>query len=77
MQIPWLLTAIWAGAIVFPFWKINTKAGYPGWLALLIIIPMVNVAYLYFLAFSPWPNLEEFDARGRQRAGRGRTWLLD
>ena len=77
MQIPWLATAIWAGVIVFPFWKINTKAGYPGWLSLLIVIPMVNVAYLYFLAFSPWPNLEEFEARGRHGVGRSRAWQAD
>ncbi len=59
MQRSLIWTVIWAAIVVFPFWKINAKAGYPGWLSLLMVIPLVNLAYLYFLAFSSWPNLGE------------------
>lgn len=41
--------------LVIPFWKLATRAGYPGPLALLILIPLVNLAFIYFLAFSEWP----------------------
>lgn len=42
--------------LVVPFWRISEKAGYPGWLSLLVLVPLVNVGYLYFLAFAEWPT---------------------
>jgi hypothetical protein len=42
-----------------PFWKICTKAGYPGITSLLIYIPVLNVVFLYWLAFSDWPSLRK------------------
>ncbi|WP_372748643.1 hypothetical protein [Litorivivens sp.] len=42
--------------IVVPFWKICEKAGYSGWLSLLLLIPLVNIGFLFFLAFSDWPR---------------------
>ena len=59
MPIPWLTAAVWAGLVVWPFWKITTRVGYPGWLSLLMVVPLVNLGYLYFLAYSTWPNLAE------------------
>ncbi|MGM0449584.1 MAG: hypothetical protein ACQERE_02060 [Pseudomonadota bacterium] len=41
--------------LVIPFWKLSSRAGYPGPLGLLILIPILNLAFLYFLAFSRWP----------------------
>jgi uncharacterized membrane protein YhaH (DUF805 family) len=57
----WQLVGIvvYAVIIVLPVWKITTKAGYSGWLSLLMIIPVVNVLYLYFLGFSNWPSLRK------------------
>ncbi len=43
--------------VVVPFWLICTKAGYSGWLSFLVVIPMVNVFFVYFLGFSDWPSL--------------------
>ena len=43
--------------LLIPFWVITSKAGYSGFLALLIFIPVANLIYLYFLAFSDWPAL--------------------
>ena len=43
--------------VVVPFWRIFTKAGFPGALALLMLIPLVNLALIFFLAFANWPAL--------------------
>ncbi len=51
-----LMMLLWMVIIVAPFWRISTKAGYSGWLSLLILIPLANVLFLYFLAFSNWPS---------------------
>jgi hypothetical protein len=50
----WMLLI--AVIILLPFWRICTKAGYSGWLSLLVLIPLANVIFVYFLAFSEWPS---------------------
>ncbi len=50
--IVWML--IVAVLVVVPFWKICTKAGFPGALSLLVLVPLVNLGFLYILAFTPW-----------------------
>lgn len=45
--------------LVVAFWKINTRVGYPGWLALLILIPIVNIVYILYLAYRRWPITEK------------------
>lgn len=54
---PWELVIILFIASVWlvPFWRIFAKAGYAGALSLLMVVPVVNVALLYFLAFTEWP----------------------
>ena len=54
MQL-WMLLVL--AVVVVPFWRICTKAGYSGWLSLLVVIPIVNVVFFYFLGFSEWPSL--------------------
>ncbi len=54
------LFALWVVVLVVPFWKISTKAGYSGWWSLLMLVPLVNLIYLYYLAFSNWPALRRF-----------------
>ena len=49
----WLVVAV---VVVIPFWRICAKAGYSPWLSLLAIVPLVNLFFLYFLAFSEWPS---------------------
>jgi len=44
--------------VVWPFWRIFDKAGYPGIMSLLMIIPIFNVIALFFLAFAQWPVLK-------------------
>ncbi len=51
--------------VVFAFWELFKKAGYPGAYGLLMLIPLVNIGVVLFLAFSDWPVLREL------RAARG------
>jgi uncharacterized membrane protein YhaH (DUF805 family) len=46
-----------------PFWKIFSKAGYSGWLCLLMAIPLINVITVFWFAFADWPAL-----RGQSKA---------
>ena len=59
----WLIGIIIA---IVPFWRICERVGYSPWLSLLIAIPLVNVIFIYFLAFSAWPG-------GKAGAGAGGT----
>jgi len=52
---------VFAALIIVPFWFIFAKAGFSGWLSLLMVIPVVNVITLYIFAFSAWPSLQEKD----------------
>ncbi len=56
----WLWMLVVATIAVIPAWRICQRTGYPGILGVLILIPLVNLAFLYFLAFSDWPS----DKRG-------------
>ncbi len=53
-HIAWML--VMAAVFLIPFWRICSKAGFSGWLSLFMLIPLVNLLFLYFLAFSDWPT---------------------
>ena len=40
---------------VVAWWRILSKTGHPGPIGLLMWIPLLNVALLFWLAFSKWP----------------------
>ena len=46
-----------SGIFVVPFWQIFSKAGFPGALSLLMLVPVLNVLTLFYLAFAEWPSL--------------------
>ncbi len=49
-----------AFALILPviaFWKICSKAGFPGALGFLMIIPIANIILPFYLAFTEWPAL--------------------
>ena len=51
------LWALIVGAIVvLPFWRICVRAGFAGALSLLVLVPLANIIFIYFLAFSDWPS---------------------
>ena len=43
--------------VVIPYWKIFSKAGFSGWLSLLILLPLINLIVLYIVAFSEWKTI--------------------
>ena len=40
--------------VLIPYWFIFKKAGFSGFLALLMFVPVINIIMLYFLAFARW-----------------------
>jgi len=40
--------------VVIPYWMIFKKAGFPPFLGILMVVPIVNLVLLYVLAFSDW-----------------------
>jgi hypothetical protein len=40
--------------VIIPYWMIFKKAGFPSWLGILMVLPLVNLVLLYVLAFSTW-----------------------
>ena len=48
--------------MIIPYWKIYTRTGQPGAMALLQLVPLVNIVMLYVLAFSEWPVEREMRA---------------
>ena len=45
-----------AAAWILPsFWRIFAKAGFPGELSLLMILPGPNLLVLLYIAFAEWP----------------------
>jgi hypothetical protein len=44
--------------VVFVFWicgNILRKAGYSRWLSLLLLVPLLNLAFVWIFAFARWP----------------------
>lgn len=56
MGVGWLIGVV---LIIWPLWRICQKAGYPGALSLLVLVPLANLGLLYFLALAEWPVLKE------------------
>jgi len=53
--------------LVYPFWRIVEKAGYPGVMSLLFFVPVVNFIFVWLAATTEWPI--ETQLRDRARAG--------
>lgn len=51
----WIWMIITGVIMVIPFWRICTRAGFHGALSLLVLVPLINFAFFYFLAFAKWP----------------------
>lgn len=39
-----------------PYWRVAKKAGYPGWLSLLVMVPFFSHLFIWLFAFSDWPS---------------------
>jgi len=62
-----LVVLFFAVFTVIPFWMICSKAGYPGWISLAVLIPVLNLLLLFFLAFSDWPALRRVPGSNDRR----------
>lgn len=48
----WLIGTI---IVIIPFWRICDRAGLSPWLSLLLLIPLANIVFVYYVAFAEWP----------------------
>lgn len=60
--------------VVVPLWMICAKAGFPGWISLMALIPVVNLALLFFLAFADWPVLQRLRELESKRSLTPTIW---
>jgi hypothetical protein len=47
-----VVAVVMARVVVIPCWRIFKKAGFNPWLSVLMLIPLVNVATLWYVAFA-------------------------
>ena len=57
----WIIVLFFIVLFQWPFWRIVRKAGFPGALSLLLLVPIVNVVVIWVFAFIKWP-VEATDA---------------
>jgi hypothetical protein len=51
----WIIVLTFSVVWLVPLWRIVGKAGFPGPLSLLALVPLVNVVLLWVFAFVRWP----------------------
>jgi len=51
----WLIVLLWLAVFIIPAWRIAAKAGFPGAMSLLLLIPVVNIVFIWVFAFIKWP----------------------
>lgn len=49
----WLIGTI---IVIIPFWRICDRVGLSPWLSLLLIVPLANIIFVYYVAFAEWPS---------------------
>jgi hypothetical protein len=58
-----LILLFMAMLVVWPFWRIFSKAGFTGWLAIGMLFPLVNLILLFYLGFAEWPALQKVNSQ--------------
>lgn len=59
------LALVLALAYLLGWWRIFTRAGFPGALAVLMLVPPLALVLFAFVAFAPWPARRELAALRR------------
>lgn len=54
-----IIFLLWIVVMGVPAWRIVGRTGNPPALALLFLVPLVNLALWWWLAFGRWPALDE------------------
>ncbi|OWY40365.1 hypothetical protein CEK28_05925 [Xenophilus sp. AP218F] len=55
----WLMAAFLVIVTQAPVWIIVRRAGYPGAVSLLYLIPIVNLIAIWVFAMAPWPAMKK------------------
>jgi hypothetical protein len=53
-----LFTGLLVLAIIWPYGRILSRAGYSPWLCILAIVPVVNIVAMWAFAYAKWPAVE-------------------
>ena len=67
--ILFFLLVIPLALVVFPAWRLIARTGHRGELGVLAVVPLVNIALLWYLAFAEWPALEQADTPTNEPRG--------
>ncbi len=59
MTLFYILLPVYAAFCLWLGFRIVQKAGFNGWWALVLLIPVVNIAMIWVFAFTHWPALKE------------------
>ena len=51
----WVVLLVLAAAFIIPAWRITSKAGFPGALSLLLLVPLLGIVLIWIFAFVRWP----------------------
>lgn len=46
---------------IIPTWRIAKRAGFPGALSLLLLVPFLNLIVIWVFAFARWPGVTSRD----------------
>jgi predicted PurR-regulated permease PerM len=52
----WIIYLLVIAVFIYPIWRILSRIGLPGALALLFVVPLVNLIFLWVVAFIAWPR---------------------
>ncbi len=55
----WPVVVLIAVVFAYLFSRIVVKAGFPPLLAILMLIPVANIIFLWWFAFSEWPKFPQ------------------
>jgi hypothetical protein len=62
----WIVVLVLCVFMIFCYWRIFSKAGYPGALSLLMLVPLANLILFIWFAFADWPVVRQ--AKGQAPA---------
>jgi heme/copper-type cytochrome/quinol oxidase subunit 2 len=62
----WIVVLVICVFMIFCYWRIFSKAGYPGALSLLMLVPLANLILFIWFAFADWPVVRQ--AKGQAPA---------
>jgi hypothetical protein len=59
----WAIIVSVVALLNWPHVRIVRKAGYSGWWATILLIPLVNIVMIWVFAFADWPQVDKGDGQ--------------